>query len=217
MANPLKDLDKSAEESYKKARISFQMGNFEESLEAYEKAEKIWEEMASQFSKEGKEAEKKNIWKKPRKPGHVQEWLFSNLADIRKHLRSLTLLLRWSFLRVLLSGPIKVLCSQPWREMKKRLKLSKKPFLYAPEAPKILTNIGIVYFKMGAFEKALEVFDKALSLEPKKASDWTCKIPRFSFFSKNRAVLRPDNEPDVVLERKCAPGPWREEKSFECI
>jgi len=192
MANPLKDLDKSAEESYKKARISFQMGNFEESLEAYEKAEKIWEEMASQFSKEGKEAREKEYLEKAQEARSCSGMALFKLGKYQEALEIVDSALEispesaieWSNKGFVLSA---------LERNEEALEAFEKALSYAPEAPKILTNIGIVYFKMGAFEKALEVFDKALSLEPKKASDWTCKIPRFSFFSKNRAVLRPDN------------------------
>jgi tetratricopeptide (TPR) repeat protein len=62
---------------------------------------------------------------------------------------------------------------------------------------------------MGLPEKALETFDRALSTEPKKASDWACKLPRFSFFSRNKApIMRPDNaenwywKGNVLLELK---------------
>jgi tetratricopeptide (TPR) repeat protein len=63
-----------------------------------------------------------------------------------------------------------------------------------PESPKILTSKGIVYFRMGLLKKALDTFDCALAAEPRKASDWACKIPRFSFFSRNKApIMKPDN------------------------
>jgi tetratricopeptide (TPR) repeat protein len=45
MANKLKELDKSAEENYKKARLSFRMGRFEEALAAYLKAAESWKEI----------------------------------------------------------------------------------------------------------------------------------------------------------------------------
>ncbi|WP_269851906.1 tetratricopeptide repeat protein [Methanosarcina horonobensis] len=74
------------------------------------------------------------------------------------------------------------------------LEAYEKALSLDPESPKILTSKGIVYFRMGIPEKALETFDKALAAEPKQASDWACKLPRFSFFSRNKApVMKPDN------------------------
>lgn len=56
MANTLKELNRSAEEDYKKARISFQMGRFEEALDAYGKAVETWKKMADLFFETRKEA-----------------------------------------------------------------------------------------------------------------------------------------------------------------
>ena len=56
MANTLKELNRSAEEDYKKARISFQMGRFEEALDAYGKAVDAWKKMADLFFETRKEA-----------------------------------------------------------------------------------------------------------------------------------------------------------------
>jgi len=192
MANPLKDIDKSAEESYKKARISFQMGDFEESLKTYQKAEKAWEEMASRFSEAGKETREKEYLEKAQEARSCSGMALFKLARYQDALEIVDSVLEirpesaieWSNKGFVLSA---------LERNEEALEAFEKALSYAPEAPKILTNIGIVYFKMGAFEKALEIFDKALNLEPKKASDWACKIPRFSFFSKNKTVMRPDN------------------------
>lgn len=192
MANPLKDLDKAAEESYKKARISFQMGHFEESLEAYQKAEEAWEEMASRFSEAGKEAREKEYLEKTQEARSCSGMALFKLGRYEEALEIVNSALEtkpesaieWSNKGFVLST---------LERNEEALEAFEKALSYAPEAPKILTNIGIVYFKMGAFEKALEIFNKALNLEPKQASDWACKIPRFSFFSKNKAVMRPDN------------------------
>lgn len=74
------------------------------------------------------------------------------------------------------------------------LEAFEKALALDPKSPKILTSKGIVYFRMGLLKKALETFDCALAVEPGKASDWACKIPRFSFFSRNKApIMKPDN------------------------
>jgi len=69
------------------------------------------------------------------------------------------------------------------------LEAFEKALFFDPGSSKILTSKGIVYFMMGLPEKALETFDEALAAEPRKASDWACKAPRFSFFSQNRAPV----------------------------
>lgn len=74
------------------------------------------------------------------------------------------------------------------------LEAFEKALSLDPESLKILTSKGIVYFRMGLPDKALETFDRALATEPKQASDWACKVPRFSFFSRNKApIMKPDN------------------------
>ncbi len=74
------------------------------------------------------------------------------------------------------------------------LEAFEKALVFDPKSSKILTNKGIVYFRMGLMKKALDTFDCALEIEPRKASDWACKIPRFSFFSRNKApIMKPDN------------------------
>lgn len=74
------------------------------------------------------------------------------------------------------------------------LEAFEKALAFDPKSPRILTSKGIAYFRMGLLKKALETFDSALAAQPKKASDWACKIPRFSFFSRNKApVMKPDN------------------------
>lgn len=57
MANSLRDLDKLAEESYKKARILFQMGRYEEALAAYEETEDSWKKWQNCFSKKERRIE----------------------------------------------------------------------------------------------------------------------------------------------------------------
>jgi len=54
MANSLRDLDKLAEESYKKARVLFQMGRYEEALAAYGEAEEAWEKWQTCLLKKGR-------------------------------------------------------------------------------------------------------------------------------------------------------------------
>ncbi len=74
------------------------------------------------------------------------------------------------------------------------LETFEKALAFDPKSPGTLTSKGIVYFKMGLLKEALETFDCALAARPRKASDWACKIPRFSFFSRNKApIMKPDN------------------------
>lgn len=193
MANTSKELDRAAEENYKKARISFQMGNFEEALSEYGKAAEIWKEMADRFFEKGNESLGKEFFEKEQEAKSCCGMSLFKLGRYEEALQIVD-----SAIEVRPENPTEwsnkgfVLSALDRNE--EALEAFEKALSFEPESPKILTNKGVVYFKMGLFEKALEIFDKALAFEPKKASDWACKIPRFSFFSRNKApIMRPDN------------------------
>ena len=193
MANTLKELDRSAEENCKKARISFQMGRFEEALAAYGEAIDAWNKMAGMFFEKGKEGSGKEFLEKAQearsfygmslfKLGRYEEALEIVDAALEVKPESPT---EWSNRGFVLSA---------LGRNEEALEAFEKALFFDPGSSKILTSKGIVYFRMGFPEKALETFDEALAAEPRKASDWACKAPRFSFFSQNRApVIRPDN------------------------
>ncbi len=191
--NSLKELDRTAEENYRKAAILFRMGKFEEALAAYEEAAEAWEEIATILFSKGKEDSGKEFLEK------AQEALSSRgmaLFKLERYEEALEILnsalesrpensMEWSNRGFVLSA---------MGRYEEALEAFEKALFFDPESPKILTSEGIVYFRMGQPEKALEIFDRALAIEPKKASDWVCKVPRFSFFSRNKApVMRPDN------------------------
>ena len=193
MANSLKELDKLAEENYKKARISFQMERFEEALSAYREAAETWKEIADKFFEKGNKTRGKEFLEKAQE---TESCCGMSLFKLGRYVEALEIVdsalevrpensTEWSNRGFVLSA---------LDRNEEALEAFEKALSFDPESPKILTNKGIVYFKMGFSEKALEIFDKALASEPKKASDWACKIPRFSFFSRNKApIMRPDN------------------------
>ncbi|AKB18428.1 MULTISPECIES: tetratricopeptide repeat protein [unclassified Methanosarcina] len=193
MANTLRDLNRLAEESYKKARVFFRMGRYNEALAAYGEADKAWKKMADLLFEKGKEDSGKELLKKVLevrsccgmslfKLGRYEEALKIIDATLEVKPESPT---EWSNRGFVLSA---------LGRNEKALEAFEKALSFDPASPKILTSKGIVYFKMELLEKALETFDKALAAEPKQASDWACKLPRFSFFSRNKApIMRPDN------------------------
>ena len=193
MANKLKELDRSAEESYNKARISFQMGRFEEALAAYGETDKAWRKMADLLLEKGKEDSGKEFLEKAQE---ARSFYGMSLFKLERYEEALEIVdatleikpdspTEWSNRGFVLSA---------LGRSEEALEAFEKALFFDPESPKILTSKGIVYFKMRLLKKALETFDEALAAEPKKASDWTCKAPRFSFFSRNRTpVMRPDN------------------------
>ncbi|MDM7919540.1 MAG: tetratricopeptide repeat protein [Methanosarcina sp.] len=208
MANSLRDLDKLAEESYKKARVLFQMGRYEESLAAYGEAEEAWKKMADLLIEEGKENGAKEFIEKAQE---ARSFRGMSLFKLRRYQEALDII--DSALEIKHESPTEwsnkgfVLSAMGRNE--EALGAFEKALSFDPESPKILTSKGIVYFRMGLPEKALETFDRALSTEPKKASDWACKLPRFSFFSRNKApIMKPDNaetwywKGNVLLELK---------------
>jgi tetratricopeptide (TPR) repeat protein len=193
MTNSLKDLDRLAEERYKKARVSFQMGRYDEALAAYGEASEAWKKMADLFFEKKKEESGKIFLEKAQEARSCSGMSLFKLERYREALAIVDSALEfkpespveWSNKGFVLSA---------MGRNKEALEAFEKALSFDPESPKILTSKGIVYFRMGLPEKALETFDRALSAEPKKASDWACKLPRFSFFSRNKApVMRPDN------------------------
>lgn len=193
MANTLKELNRSAEEDYKKAMISFQMGRFEEALDAYGKAVEAWEKMADLLFETRKEASGREFLEKAQEGRSCYGMSLFKLERYEEALEIVDAALEvkpdspteWSNRGFVLSA---------LDRNKEALEAFEKALSFDPESPKILTSRGIVYFRMGQPEKALEAFDEALAAEPKKASDWACKVPRFSFFSRNKApIMRPDN------------------------
>jgi len=193
MASTLKELDRSAEENYKKARIFFGMGRFEEALAAYGEAVEAWKETADLFFEKGKEGSGKEFRGKAQE---ARSYYGMALFKLERYEEALEIV--DSALEVKPDGSTEwsnrgfVLSALGRNE--EALEAFEKALFFDPESPKILTSEGIVYLKMGQLEKALEIFDKALACEPKKASDWACKVPRFSFFSRNKApVMKPDN------------------------
>jgi len=208
MANSLRDLDKLAEESYKKARVLFQMGRYEEALAAYGEAEEAWKKMADLLIEKGKEDIGKELLEKAQE---ARSFCGMSLFKLRRYQEALDII--DSALEIKHESPTEwsnkgfVLSAMGRNE--EALGAFEKALSFDPESPKILTSKGIVYFRMGLPEKALETFDRALSTEPKKASDWACKLPRFRFFSRNKApIMRPDNaetwywKGNVLLELK---------------
>lgn len=193
MANILRDLDKLAEESYKKARVFFQMGKYEEALASYREAEEAWKKMTDLLIEKGKQERGKEFFEKAQeartfcgmslfKLGRLQEAL--NIVDSALEIKPESPT-EWSNRGFVLSA---------MGRNEEALEAFEKALSFDPESPKILTSKGIVYFRMGLPQKALETFDRALAAEPKQASDWACKLPRFSFFSRNKApIMRPDN------------------------
>lgn len=193
MANTLRDLDRLAEESYKKARVFFQMGRYEEALAAYGEADEAWKKMADLLLEKGKEDSGKEFLEKVLEARSCCGMSLYKLGRYEEALEIVD-----SALEVKPDSPTEwsnrgfVLSALGRNE--KALEAFEKALSLDPASPKILTSKGIVYFRMGLPEKALETFDKALAAEPKQASDWVCKLPRFSFFSRNKApIMRPDN------------------------
>lgn len=193
MANTLKDLDRAAEENYKKARILFQMDRFEESLAAYGEAAETWREMADILFEKGKEASGKEFLEKAQEARSCYGMALFKLERYEEALEIVDFTLKvspsssieWSNRGFVLSA---------LGRNEEALEAFEKALFFDPESPKILASKGIVYFKMGQLQKALEIFDGALAIEPRNASDWACKVPRFSFFSRNKApIMKPDN------------------------
>ncbi|AKB61168.1 tetratricopeptide repeat protein [Methanosarcina mazei] len=193
MANSLRDFDRLAEENSKKARIFFQMGSYEEALAAYWEAEKAWKKMADILFEKGKEDRGKEFCEKAQE---ARSFCGMSLFKLERYQEALDII--DSFLEIKPDSPIEwsnrgfVLSALGRNE--EALESFEKALSLDPGSPKILTSKGIVYAKMGLPEKALETFDRALETEPRQASDWACKLPRFSFFSRNKApIMRPDN------------------------
>ena len=193
MANTLRDLDRLAEESYKKARVFFQMGRYEEALAAYGEADESWKKMADLLLEKGKEDSGKEFLEKVLE---VRSCCGMTLFKLGRYKEALGIV--DAILEVKTDSPTEwsnrgfVLSALGRNE--EALEAFEKALSLDPASPKILTSKGIVYFRMGLPEKAVETFDEALAAEPKQASDWVCKLPRFSFFSRNKApIMRPDN------------------------
>ncbi|WP_048138850.1 tetratricopeptide repeat protein [Methanosarcina horonobensis] len=193
MTNALKDLDRLAGESYSKARIFFQTGKYDEALIAYGKAEEAWKKIAELLFEKGKEKRGKEFLEKSQEARSCTGMALFKLGKYTEALKIVDAVLEfkpdssteWSNRGFVLSA---------LDRNEDALEAYEKALSLDPESPKILTSKGIVYFRMGIPEKALETFDKALAAEPKQASDWACKLPRFSFFSRNKApVMKPDN------------------------
>ena len=193
MANTLKDLDRSAKENYGKARVFFKMGKYEEALAAYGKATDAWKKTADLLFEKGKEESGKESLEKVLEGRSCCGMSLFKLGRYGEALEIVDAILEikqdspteWSNRGFVLSA---------LGRNEEALESFEKALSFDPASPKILTSKGVVYFRMGLLEKALETFDKALAAEPKQASDWACKLPRFSFFSRNKApIMRPDN------------------------
>lgn len=193
MAGTLKELDRMAEENCKKGRISFQVGKFEDALTVYGGAADAWEKMADMLFEKGKETRGKEFLEKALEARSCYGMVLFKLERYEEALEIVDTALElkpenpteWSNQGFVLSA---------LGRNEEALEAFEKAFAFDPESPKILTSQGIVYFRMGLLKKALETFDSALATEPRKASDWACKIPRFSFFSRNKApIMKPDN------------------------
>lgn len=193
MANTFRDLDKLAEESYKKARIFFQTGRYEEALAAYGEAEDSWKKMADLLIENGKHERAKEFSEKAQE---TESFCGMSLFKLGRYQEALDII--DSALEIKPESPTewsnKGFVLSAMGRNGEALESFEKALSFDPESPKILTSKGIVYFRMGLPEKALETFDRALAAEPKRASDWACKLPRFSFISRNKApIMRPDN------------------------
>ncbi|MGV8077159.1 MAG: tetratricopeptide repeat protein [Methanosarcina sp.] len=193
MANTPKELDRLAEENYNKARIFFEMGKYEEALAVYEEAVEAWKKIADILFEKGKDANGKKFLERIQDARSCCGMALFKLERYEEALEIVDSALKtkpessteWSNKGFVLSA---------MGRNEEALEAFEKALLFDPESPKILTNKGVVYFKMGQLGKALEIFDRSLVAEPKTASDWACKVPRFSFFSRNKApVIRPDN------------------------
>ena len=193
MANALKNLDRLAKADYSKARVFFQMGKYEDALAAYGESDKAWKKMAELLFEKGKGNHGKEFLEKAKETqSHIGMCLFK-LGKYTEALEIVNSALQlkpespteWSNRGFVLSA---------LGQNEEALEAFEKALVFDPKSSKILTNKGIVYFRMGLMKKALETFDCALEIEPRKASDWACKIPRFSFFSRNKApIMKPDN------------------------
>jgi len=193
MANTLKELDRSAGEAYNKGRISFHVGRFEEALAEYSKAVETWNEMAGLLFEKGREAGGKEFLEKARDARSCCGMALFRLERYEEALEIAGDALElkpespteWSNLGFVLSA---------LGRNEEALEAFERALAFDPESPGILTSKGVVYFRMGLLKEALETFDCALEVEPRKASDWACKIPRFGFFSRNKApIMKPDN------------------------
>jgi tetratricopeptide (TPR) repeat protein len=193
MANTLKELDRSAGENCKKARISFQVGRFEEALVAYGEAADIWNVMAGLLLENGKDDSGKEFLEKARKAISYYGMTLFKLERYEEALKIVDAALelkpesptKWSNRGFVLSA---------LSRNEEALEAFEKALILDPESPKILASKGIIYFRMGLLKKALDTLDCALAAEPRKTSDWACKISRFSFFSRNKApIMKPDN------------------------
>ncbi|WP_245860105.1 tetratricopeptide repeat protein [Methanosarcina spelaei] len=193
MANKLKELDRTAEENCKKGRISFKVGRFEDALAAYGEAADAWKEMADLLFEKGKETRGKEFLEKALEARSCYGMALFKLERYGEALEIVDAALElkpenpteWSNRGFVLSA---------LGRNEEALEAFEEALAFDPKSSKILTSKGIVYFRMGLLKKALETFDRALATEPRKASDWACKIPRFSFFSRNKApIMKPDN------------------------
>jgi tetratricopeptide (TPR) repeat protein len=163
----------------KKARISFQMGRYEEALAAYGEASEAWKKMADLFF-EKKEGNEKVFLEKAQEARSRLGMSLFKLERYREALAIIDSALEFKHeSRVEWSNKGFVLSDMGRNE--EALEAFEKALSFDPESPKILTSKGIVYFRMGLPEKALETFDRALSAEPKQASDWVCKLPQVRF------------------------------------
>ncbi len=189
----LKNLTGQLRKNTKKGRISFKVGRFEDALAAYGEAADAWKEMADLLFEKGKETRGTEFLEKAME---AKSCYGMALFKLERYVEALEIVdaalelkpenpTEWSNRGFVLSA---------MGRNEEALETFEKALEFDPKSPKILTNKGIVYFRMGFLKKALETFDRALATEPRKASDWACKIPRFSFFSRNKApVMKPDN------------------------
>lgn len=215
MKKTLKTLDKKAEENYSKAKVFFQMKRYEEALQAYRDAETVWQQVAALLSENGKEEDSQKV--------------LSLICEVRSSAgMALFKIGRYDEALAVVDETLEAKPESPteWSNRgfvlsalgryEEALEALDKSLALNPDSTEVLTSRGIVFFRTGQPEKALEAFEAALAVEPKSASDWACKLPRFSFFSRNKApVLRPNKAEPWYWKGKVFESLDEKEKALE--
>ncbi|MDD4497465.1 MAG: tetratricopeptide repeat protein [Methanosarcinaceae archaeon] len=215
MKKTLKTLDKKAGEHYSKAKVFFRMGRYEEALQASEDAETVWRQMADLLSENGEEGEKQKI--------------LGLIFEVRSSAgMALFKMDRYEEALEVVDEALKAKPESPteWSNRgfvlsalgryEEALEAFDKSLALNPDSTEALTSKGVVFFRTGQPEKALEAFDAALAVVPKEASDWACKLPRFSFFSRNKApVLRPNKAEPWYWKGRVFESLGEKEKALE--